>query len=326
MPPLRKINTNGKCNGEHVTNTDDNQEAYFVEIPLNLYFKTDEPVAIKDVAKSLLAIETMAKRFPGMLTDLTGIDIDHYELSVSKIETGSLIEALGLMVFLSSPEQRQALFDFLENSPMGKPIKYSLMGLLALLLVSESYQLLTQFTKSDAPTIQGNHNTLIQITADQIGTTPDEVRLALNNATQGKRKELVRAGLDVAAPIENHENASLHAGESATSVSIPAEAIQEVPFDVDFGAYEHSIGYIETLLQIRVLDRDSVDAGWKGMLPNVLGDARLRILFDTDVDMDLVTTQPEVTVDATVTYRNDINKGALVPKYITVTKVYPLQQ
>ena len=309
-----------------MTNIEEQQEAYFVEIPMSLYFKTDEPVAIKDVAKSLLAIETIAKRFPGVITDLTGIDIDHYEISVSKIESGSLIEALGIMVFLSTPEQRQALFDFLETSPMGKPIKYSLMGLLALLLVSESYQLLTQFTKSDAPTIQGNHNTLIQITAEQIGTTPDEVRLALNNATQSKRKELVKAGLEVAAPIENHEDASLHAGESATSVSIPAAAIQEVPFDVDFATYEHSISYIETLLQIRVLDRDSVDAGWKGMLPNVLGETRLKIYFDTDVDMQLVTTQPEVTVDATVTYRNDINRGTLVPKHITVTRIYQPQR
>lgn len=326
MPPLRKINANGKSNGEHVTNTDDNQEAYFVEIPLNLYFKTDEPVAIKDVAKSLLAIETMAKRFPGMLTDLTGINIDNYELSVSKIETGSLIEALGLMVFLSSPEQRQALIDFLENSPMGKPLKYSLMGLFALLLVSESYDLLTKFTKSDAPTIQGNHNTLIQITADEIGTTPEAVRLALNNATHSRRKELVRAGLDVAAPIENHNDASLHAGESATSVSIPTDAIKEVPFDVDFGSYEHAIDHENVLLQIRALDRDSVDAGWKGLIPNITGERKMRIYFDTDVDMELVTTQPEVRVDATVTYRNDINQGTLIPKHITVTKVYPLQQ
>lgn len=309
-----------------MTNIDEQQEAYFVEIPMSLYFRTDEPVAIKDVAKSLLAIETLAKRFPRMITDLTGVDIDRYEISVSKIESGSLIEALGIMVFLSTPEQRQALFDFLENSPMGKPIKYSLMGLLALLLVSESYQLLTQFTNSDAPTIQGNHNTLIQITAEQIGATPEEVQLALDNATQGRRKELVRAGLGVAAPIENHEDASLHAGEEATSVSIPAEAIQEVPFNVDFGDYEHAINYSETLLQIRVLDRDSVDAGWKGMLPNVLGETRLRIHFDTDVDMHLVTTQPEVMVDATVTYRNDINRGALMPKHITVTRIYPAQQ
>lgn len=301
-------------------------DVYSLDIPLQLYFNTDEPVKIKDIADSLMALDKLAKRIPLMISQLSGVEIENFELSVERIESGSLLETLGLMVFLSTPEQQAALLNFLERHPMGKPIKYGLAGLLALLLLSEGYQLLTAFTKDDAVSIQGNHNTIINLTANEIGVTEQALQDALAFASGGNRKELARASIGVAKPIAGHANASLHAGDAATPISIPPEAVSEIPFDADLNAQEHDIDYENVLLQIRALDRDKTDAGWWGVMPSVVGEKRLRLYFENDVDVDAIAFRPEVQVDATVTYRNDLNHATLVPKHITITRVHPVSR
>ncbi|KGE77657.1 hypothetical protein FP66_08490 [Halomonas salina] len=299
---------------------------YSVEMPLQLYFNTEEPVAIKDVADSLLAMEKLAKRLPIMLSQLSGVDIDRYELSVQRIESGSLIEALGMLVFLSTPEQRDALIKFLETHPMGKPLKYGLLTMLVLLLISDSYKLLTDFTKDDAPSIQGNHNTIINLTADQIDVPQETLEDALAYATGGNRKELVRAAMGVTKPIADHSNASLHVGDAGSNVAIPAEAMAEVPFDANLNAQEHDLPSQNVLLQIRALDRDKTDSGWWGVLPSVVGDKRLKIYFEDGVDIRAIAFRPEVHADVTVTYRADLNHATMVPKHITVSHIYPAER
>lgn len=301
------------------------EERYELELPLELYFETKEPIAIKDIAKSLTSLETLSKRLPKLVTHLSGVEIDGYELKVSRIQSGSLMETLALIVFLNTPEQQQALRDYLDKAPMGKPIKYTLLGFLALALINDGYSLLTKFTKDEAPTIQGNNNTIINITADNIGVPPETLAAGIQEVNKGSRKELVKAALGVAKPIADHENASLHAGVSTSSVSIPAAAFEEVPFDADLSAQERDFEYKEALLQIRELNRDSSDVGWKGILPGVVGAKKLKIVFAEGVEPGQATTVPEVRADVIVTYKNDINKTVLVPKYVTVKRVYPLR-
>ncbi|MBZ9574410.1 hypothetical protein [Modicisalibacter sp. MOD 31.J] len=306
--------------------TDDkSEERYEIELPLKLHFETKQPVAIKDIATSLTALDKLSKRLPAMISHLSGVEVDGYQLNVSSIESGSLIETLGLIVFLSTPDQQQALRDYLENSAMGKPIKYTLVSLLVVALMNDAYSILTKFTKDDAPNIQGNNNTVINITADSIGVSPEELRSAISQVNAGGRKELVRASLDVAKPIANHENAALFAGDVESPVSIPSEVFEEVPFDADLSAHERDFPYEDVLLQIRELNRDSKEVGWKGIVPNVVGDKKLKIVFEDGVDPGLATTVPEVRADVVITYKNDINKSVLVPKYVTVTRVYPLR-
>ena len=327
MPPLRKINANGKCNGEHVANTDDHQEAYFAEIPLRLYFATEEPIAIKDIATSLLALEKLTKRFPQMLEQLTKVKIDGYELRVERLEAGSLLEDLIMKVYFGSPEKEQAFRDFLENHPMGKAVKVGIGGLGVLIIISHLMLLYKAFAGDDSPSIQANHNTIIQIGADQLGITSEEVIELAKVATEGNRKQLFSAARDVLRPVEGHQDATVIAPglEGMPRVSLSSEALSEVPYDVDLNADDRDFDFENVLLEIRALDRDKTDSGWWGVLPHEVGDKRLRLYFD-GVDMDAIAFRPAVHVDATVTFRSDFNQATLVPKHITITHIYPAQQ
>lgn len=302
----------------------DATEPYSVEIPLKLYFATQEPVAIKDIASSLLALERLTKQFPAMLEQLTKVKIHGYELRVERLESGSLLEDLVLKVFFDNPEQQKKFNDFLENHPMGKAVKWGVGGILTVLVISQLMLVYKNFAGTDTPSIQANHNTIINVGAESLGITPSEVQELVTAGISGNHKKLFQASLDVLRPVEGHEEASLQVpGMQEQRFSFPPAAMAEVPFDADLNAQEHDLDYENELLEIRALDRDKTDAGWWGVLPNVIGEKRLKLYFVDDVDMQTITTRPEVHVDATVTYRNDLNQAKLIPKYITISRVYP---
>ncbi|MGM0832437.1 MAG: hypothetical protein ACQEUK_06330 [Pseudomonadota bacterium] len=310
-----------------MTNTDSDQETYFAEIPLRLYFATEEPIAIKDIATSLLALEKLTRRFPEMLSQLTKVEIGGYELRVERLEAGSLIEDLVMKVFFDTPEKEQAFKDFLENHPMGKAVKWGVGGVAVLLVISQLMLLYKSFAEEDSPSIQANHNTIIQISSDQFGITQEEVIELAQVATEGNRKQLFQAARDVLRPVEGHEDASVIApGENNIPIiSLPPEALSEVPYDADLNADNRDFDFENVLLEIRALDRDKTDSGWWGVLPHEVGDKRLRLYFD-GVDMDAIAFRPAVHVDATVTFRSDFNQATLVPKHITITHIYPAER
>lgn len=324
MRSIEKNKRQWTCTGENVTHTDNDQEAYFAEIPLRLYFATEEPIAIKDIATSLLALERLTKRFPQMLEHLTHVAIDSYELRVERLEAGSLIEDLVMKVFFDSPEKEQAFKDFLENHPMGNVVKWGLGGLAVILIISQLMMAYKAFTGEDSPSIQANHNTIIQIGADQMGITPEEVVELAEVATAGNRKKLFSAARDVLRPVEGHQQATLIAPgvEGVPHPSFSSQALSEVPYDADLNADERDLEYEHVLLEIRALDRDKTESGWWGVLASDVGEKRLRLYFD-DVDMDAIAFRPAVYVDATVTYRHDFNHATLVPKHATITHIYP---
>lgn len=298
-------------------------EEYSVEVPLKLYFATEEPVAIQDITKSLLALEKLSKRFPDMLECLTDISINGYDIRVQRLESGSLLEDLVVKLYFDDPEKMEQFKEFLENTPMGKALKWGVGGVLTLLLVSQMMVAYQTFTGDETPSIQANHNVIINVGADQLGISPDEaVKLAKVGAS-GNRKKLFQAARDVLRPVEGHQNASLQVpGVDPQSFSYTSEALSEVPFEADVNAAERDLDYEEVLLQIRALDRDKADAGWWGVLPSVVGESRIRLHFDDDVDIDSILYKPEAKVDVTITYKNDLNHARLIPKYATITKIY----
>ncbi len=47
----------------------------YIDIPLNIYFSTKNPVPIQRIANSLLALDQLSKRFPELIAELTGVDL-----------------------------------------------------------------------------------------------------------------------------------------------------------------------------------------------------------------------------------------------------------
>lgn len=291
----------------------------YVDIPLNIYFSTKNPVPIQRIANSLLALDQLSKRFPGLITELTGIDFGkNYELRVSKVETGSLTQELVCRFILDNPEKKAAIEKYFKEHP--KMTKLIFGSLISMLLITGSLTALSVFQGSDSTNIENSYNTTVNITADYVGLTPEEVKGATERAVKRNTKKAVQHSLTITSPVLDDPDSTMTFGRGEIDVSLPREAIDEVDFEVDLTATEQTIPYDNATLQIVSLNRESASSGWTGRVANI-GDRVMKIELSDDIDPKVLSYSDEYTVDGEVTFRNDINEGVLVPKSILVTNV-----
>lgn len=298
-------------------------EEFAVEIPLRLFFSTDEPVSIKSISSSLLAIEKLSRRFPSMLEELTGVPVSGQELRVERLESGSLIEDLIMKVFFSDPEQKEKFDKFLESGPMGTAFKVALGGVLVVMTISGAITIYNNFTGNSSPSIQANHNTIITVGAEELGISEDKLRLVLNAGMSGSHKKLVKASVDALRPIEGHTNGSVNApGVSNSEFGFSSDIIKQVPFEADFDAHNQDFTYSNVPLEVRALDRDKTESGWWVVLPSVVGDKRLRLHFEDETLAKKLASNVNVNVDVIVTYRKDLNQGSMMAISATLKNIY----
>ena len=299
-----------------------------LDLPISFYFESKEPIPIDEIVASLLGLQKLASKVPILLGNLCHVDheIDLDSLKVSKIESGSLLEVLVMTLLFSSAVDKERCVRWLNETRMGKYAKYGLGGLLLLLLASESITLYDTFKgkggPGETPSIQANNNILINIGSDATGASTDELRAAIDGALTGDRKKMVRAALDFVRPASGEGRGGLHVGEEATGIEFSHQAATDAPATPDFRVKDTEVAYTSTKLEIRALDRDKVDSGWRGTLPQATGEKRLPLYFAEGLDITKAVTQEAVEADVHVLMSTDFNRGVLVPKSITVTKIY----
>ena len=232
-----------------------------LDLPISFYFESKEPIPIDEIVASLLGLQKLASKVPLLVGHLCQADsqVDLESLKVSKIESGSLLEILVLTLLFSSAVDKERCIKWLNETTMGKYAKYGLGGLLLLLLASESITLYDTFTNkggdaaSGTPSIQANHNILINIGSEATGKSVDELKAAIDAALTGDRKKVVRAALDFVRPASGEGRGGLHAGEVATGVAFSHQAATDAPATPDFRAKDTEVAYEKTQLEIRAL-------------------------------------------------------------------------
>ncbi|GLU41956.1 hypothetical protein [Pseudomonas sp. NBRC 100443] len=295
-------------------------------LPLSFYFETKQPVPIDELVKSLLALEKLAAKVPILLGELSDTAIDLQELKVSKIESGSLKEVLEVTLSFLSEEDKAKFKAWVSDTKMGRATKLAAVGGLAalgvLLVASSAITAYDSFTKSDTPSIQANNNTIINIGADAIGVSADSLKKAVDAAMAGDKKRVVSAALDFVSPASGENGGGIYAGTEKAGVSFSHQAATDAPAQADFRARDVEVAYEKTTVEIRVLDRDRTEGGWKATLPTITGDKRLPLYFADGVPADKAMAEEKISSDVVVTYAQDFNKGVLVPKSILVKKIY----
>ncbi|MGA6105620.1 hypothetical protein [Pseudomonas solani] len=300
-----------------------------LDLPVNFFFEADDPVPIDEIVSSLLGLQKLAAKVPtlvGVLCNADG-DVDLEGLKVSKIQSGSLLEVLVLTLLFSSVADKEKCIKWLNETAMGKYAKFGLGGLLVLLLASEAVSMYDTFAskvdnQKETPSIQANHNVIINIGTQATGVDEEALKSAVDTALTGDRKKVVRAALDFIRPASGEGRGGLHVGDHASGVQFSHEAAKDAPPTPDFRARDTEVAFVETQLEIRALDRDQSDRGWKGTLPRATGEKRLPIEFSEGLDISKAIKNESVKADVTVVMATDFNRGVLVPKKITVTKIY----
>lgn len=299
-----------------------------IEIPLKLYFSTEEPIAIRDIANSLIGLDKMLKNFPAMIGEMSKVYVRESEIHVTELVSGSLLEDLMLKLYFDSPEDLEGFRKFLEDAPMGKLIRAGGAALIVLLLAGQLFSMYQSFKGNNESVSNTYNNTNIIVGAESYGIDPDNIRRIIEAGIVKKNpRAQLKAATEMMLPLKDKKNGSLQAGDGSSELKmeIPNEVVQEIPFNEDIASIGDEIEYKNQKLIIRALDRDKTTSGWSGSLPDVLGEKRLKLMFSDAEDSEKIGFRSSVNVDATVIYQRNLNQGTLIPKQIVIDKVYSEQ-
>ena len=224
---------------------------------------------------------------------IKGFEIERLEIRVEKIQAGSLYEDLVVVVYgVYQKDIDPAVATKVENMfGLSIPPEYQPLASIALLLVALSVAKFAinavQNKKKDdnKPSIhiQGDYNTIVNLAAEKLNLTPDQVETALHESLPpNKRRSLIKSVTNFFRP-KTEDNAN--SIEIKGVMEIPRETLAEYPTDNELSDIDDSrnIDIPQATIQIRATDRDKNKTGWAAV---VLNDKR----FKRRMDMDLYPT------------------------------------
>lgn len=300
---------------------------YEVSLPLAFYYDTKSPVPIPVIVKALSSLDRLSVALPAFFSSLSGVEIDGCEIKVSKIESGSLKEVFELGLKFLTDDQKQKFETWLKTTKMGAVTRVAGAGAFAaaavLIVVSSGLTLVNQFSGTNAPSITASNSNVIVAGGDVFNVTQKQLDDALKAGMKRDKKKIAAASLDFVKPAAGADGGAIFAGEkpSQTGVQISQAAATDAPDRVDFSAGDLDVDYVNVAIDIRNLNRDA-DTGWLAVIPSIATRKKLTLSFESGVDMTKAKHDQHIQADLTVTYTQDPNKGAMVPKGVLVTKIY----
>jgi hypothetical protein len=238
-------------------------------------YPDNDRIPLADVAATLIAYERMAPVLGQILEELhPGLEVEHITLSVNSIRSGSLSEALIVAVLATFQEdltrEVPEVIEALTGAQL--PEKYdTLATVIFMLIVFFGARYLFEGGRKKKrevpPSIIGDYNTYVNIAAERIGASPEEIEGSVRRAV-GKKEapKMARAAVDFFRPAKRGKNGRiLPAGmpeiSKETTAAFPGEATLAL-LDEDTVPLPFPLATLE----IRATDRDKANQGWAGRL------------------------------------------------------------
>lgn len=284
-----------------------------------IYYSNRELVPISDIVESLLALERIVKMCPRILEGATSVEIDHVEVYIDTLETGSLLEKFVVKLFFKSEEELDAFLDKIREkvSQPGMP-RNVLIGAVLASLIGYGAFLAATSQKSAGTTINANNNVIINLGAGQVDLTPEAFH-AIVVAAVSDKKELATQSVKLFKPAKADLQASITL-DGNDALSFPPAVIAETPTKVDFKKQEKVRDLPDVDLQIRATNLDSLKQGWAALIPGMI-DKRIRLQLDPSVKPTDVAGHFQVRANVSVVYKMDNTGSNMVPDYILLREV-----
>ena len=294
----------------------------------SIEYTNREQYTLKEIADSLLAQQALVDCLPELLSKIApGLTIERVKIGLKTAETGSLKEEFWVAFFLSFQGELQGEVTDLITMLTGVeiPEQYdTIVTLMVLLVVLYTGRMVFAKFKKDEHNrplaIEGNYNTILNLTAKTINVGPDILSSAVADTVESRPAKSIRdadtrffrlAKKGGAAPINSNGVEVITAGavrEYPTIAELTVDNDNEIePFP-------------EVRIEILALDRQKRGVGWAGrFLDNEIEGKRLIMDLAPQIDLSELDTAKIIMADTVVEFKG--KDGALVPWKIHILKV-----
>lgn len=296
-------------------------QQFIFETKHEFYYSNKGTIPISDVIDSLVGLEKLVHLSPGVLSALTGIEIDGAEVYIDTIESGSLVEDVIIKLLF---KDEAGLHAFLEKAhvKIGDGVTRNvLVGSVLAVLVGYGALLAANAMKSNSTTtITANNNVIINVGAGEVDMTPEAFKAVVEAAVKDK-KGLANSAVKIMKPARSDKDARLVLDDSDT-LNFSSQVIAATPPAVEINRQEKVEHLSDVDLQIRATNLDSKKQGWAGLIPNKV-DRRLKLILDANVMPAQLAGKFKVRADVSIYYRlvKSGSASRMIPDHILVREI-----
>lgn len=294
------------------------QSEFVLELSHRFHYSNREAIPIQEIASSLTALERMILRSAKVMSSVTSVPIEHCEVFIEDIASGSLTEDIIVKLFFKDQAELDAFLSKI-NSAIGqnKVVKNALIGALILSVVGYGVYSAVKAMSPVAPTssVNVNNNVIINIAAKESGLTPESIEKILKGAISDKKSNALDA-IDFVRPAKRDPEASISM-EGQTVLTIPKEVVADTPTSLKMDVQSTDKFIPDVDVQIRATNLDSNEAGWAALIPPFVT-RRVKLVLGDGIQPKDVAGKFIVRADVIVHMKPQGQNKALRPYQITL--------
>ncbi|MCB9969637.1 MAG: hypothetical protein H6852_18635 [Geminicoccaceae bacterium] len=305
-----------------------------MELPFQhtIRFTNEGAIGLSDLGQTLIAHEIAFSLLPKILERIfPGLIVNRfaYELALLSRNSPAQEEFIGKLFvnvqetveeYIKSLADRVG-FDFMKTHSHGLSLVVIAMFLIGGLW---AWSRLNPATPANVH-VQGDNNVVVNLTAESLGITGDDLRVIFDDALSAHQKrQLERASANVFAPSKSEIGATVEVPgvyrvSPETAAAIPTPEMLE-----DADPLEEYETINDAQINVRATNLDDREHGWAGLIKISGRIWRVRILWPSDVPLDFVKRMSDdspIVADVIIIYRPN-RTGEFVPKIASVQRVH----
>ncbi len=324
-----------------------NEETFVLDLPYSIKYSTEKDVPLKDVIKTLEAIDKLLSNSASTLGQVSGVDIVGQQILINKEEAGNLLDDIVLKLFFHDQMGVSQANDWIKNNVKTKDL---LVGALLGASLSHGYETLTQdnasldlkknSSKSDVSDADntvneenGNSDSSIAAEAAMVAAAqvfnlhPDVVaetvheQLTLAAAEHLDKHVAAKQTLNFIEPVRDDAEASIcFAQGEELAKTVECAALNTVPESYKRPNKKIFEELSNETIHIRANDLDSKKTGWAGFIDGKT--ERLKIVLDPTLDAEALFGRKSFTADITLEKNDSTGQGEYTPTRIIVRTIY----
>ncbi|MGO9018979.1 MAG: hypothetical protein ACLQVJ_11590 [Syntrophobacteraceae bacterium] len=290
-----------------------------------IFYSNRDLIPLKEVASSLLSLESIIKHSPSVLEQLfPGVMIKDTQVYIEKLTAGSLYEDIIVkFIFGSQARLDQFISDARETLYMTKlsTNKQILTAIVASLILSGGSFCAGKYLLAkpeEVAKIEINNSNIIVYGAGLAGVSSDEFKKMISKSLKGKESKIGKDAIKIVRPAKRDPEAQI-IFDGNPVISVSPESIKAMPDFVPEEDDEEIEEFSNVQLQIRAIDLDSLKRGWAAIIPS-LGNSRVRLQLAPTVKPEQLTAGGRVYGNISVLYRHS-DGGQRVPRLVFLKEI-----